>query len=289
MTNNTLKENRIHGTEFFPVSIYEGNQKPENMIINLHWHEEWEFLFVTAGEALFQVGNKQEVLKTGQIMFPQNRAIHGGTPITQQSCSFRAIVFQPRFLADDSVDPLQIEYIEPFLNGEKNFPDFIFGETAEEKKIALLLNDIFELCLQKTPGYELYVKGSLLLVWSILLLNDNVTTKPKKQRDIQQLAMLKCVLTFIHGKYQDKIMIFQLAESIHMSEGYFCHFFKNMMHMTPTEYIQRYRIMAAAKQLSNTQQQIIEIAYNCGFYNLSYFYQVFKKYMNCTPSEYRFH
>ena len=287
LDNKLLREKRLHGTKFFPVAVYECHQKPENMIVDFHWHDEWEFLLVTQGKAMFQVGSRQQLLKPGQIMFARNRVVHGGIPLPQQSCSFRAIVFHPRFLADDTVNPVQIEYVEPFLTGKKQFPDFMLGNTAGNKKIYPLLNEIYLLCQRRMLGYELHVKGNLLLVWAALLANGDFVDASRSPQEMRRLGRLKQVLTLIHEGYQGELTIASMAESIQMSEGYFCRFFKEMMHMTPIEYVQRYRIRAAAKELSSTQKQIIEIAFLCGFCNLSYFNLVFKKYMGCTPSAYR--
>lgn len=72
-----------------------------------------------------------------------------------------------------------------------------------------------------------------------------------------------------------------------MSEGQFCRFFKSQVHMTLIEYINYYRIGAACDQLLSGSEPVSSIATGCGYSNISYFNRMFRKYMHCTPKEYR--
>jgi predicted Rossmann fold flavoprotein len=70
-------------------------------------------------------------------------------------------------------------------------------------------------------------------------------------------------------------------------EGHFCRFFKRLVRKTPVEYINYYRVNRAVKLLENEDAKIIEIAMDVGFDSFSYFISMFKRYMKCTPSQYR--
>ena len=64
-------------------------------------------------------------------------------------------------------------------------------------------------------------------------------------------------------------------------------FFKSQVHMTLIEYINYYRIGAACDQLLSGSEPVSSIATGCGYSNISYFNRMFRKYMHCTPKEYR--
>ncbi|MFQ9396005.1 MAG: helix-turn-helix domain-containing protein [Lachnospiraceae bacterium] len=53
------------------------------------------------------------------------------------------------------------------------------------------------------------------------------------------------------------------------------------------EYINYYRIGAACDQLLSGSDPVSSIATGCGYSNISYFNRMFRKYMHCTPKEYR--
>ncbi|MBQ7365330.1 MAG: helix-turn-helix transcriptional regulator, partial [Clostridia bacterium] len=47
------------------------------------------------------------------------------------------------------------------------------------------------------------------------------------------------------------------------------------------------RICKSEKLLAKSQKTILEVAYDVGFSSVSYFNRIFKRYKNCTPTEYR--
>ena len=81
--------------------------------------------------------------------------------------------------------------------------------------------------------------------------------------------------------------MYGLAAYFHMSEGQFCRFFKSQIGMTAIEYLNYYRIGVACDMLKDGILPISEIATECGYNNISYFNRTFRKYMHCTPGEYR--
>ena len=57
--------------------------------------------------------------------------------------------------------------------------------------------------------------------------------------------------------------------------------------MSFAAYVINYRLELAAKQLSETELKVIDIAANCGFHNQSYFTRAFQKKYHKTPLLYR--
>ena len=64
-------------------------------------------------------------------------------------------------------------------------------------------------------------------------------------------------------------------------------FFKNTMGVSFVTYLNDFRLNIAARLLSTSDENILSIAENCGFFNLSYFNRSFKKKFGVTPGEYR--
>lgn len=63
--------------------------------------------------------------------------------------------------------------------------------------------------------------------------------------------------------------------------------FKELTGMSFKAYLVSYRLELAAKQLSETNLKVIDIAGNCGFHNQSYFTRAFSKKYSQTPLMYR--
>ena len=92
---------------------------------------------------------------------------------------------------------------------------------------------------------------------------------------------------YVEEHFQDNISIEEIAGHCFYSKSYFMKFFKETMGMSFVQYLNDYRLEVAAKLLTTTSDDIINIAINTGFDNLSYFNRCFKKKYGITPGKYR--
>jgi AraC-like DNA-binding protein/ligand-binding sensor protein len=92
---------------------------------------------------------------------------------------------------------------------------------------------------------------------------------------------------YIDNHFREPITISEASEQACLSEAYFSRTFKKALGSTFTQYIQFLRLTEAKKLLKNTDMQISRIAFLCGFNNLSYFNELFRKTEKCSPTEFR--
>ncbi|MGX7405176.1 helix-turn-helix domain-containing protein [Aerococcus urinaehominis] len=79
-----------------------------------------------------------------------------------------------------------------------------------------------------------------------------------------------------------------MAKTLGYSESCLYRKVKETLKVTISEYIQRYRISLASQALAHHEDvRISELAHQLGFSDYNYFDQVFKKYINMTPTDYR--
>ncbi|WP_425517551.1 helix-turn-helix domain-containing protein [Paenibacillus agaridevorans] len=95
------------------------------------------------------------------------------------------------------------------------------------------------------------------------------------------------VLQYIEEHYSREIYIDELASLLSHSRSHFCRVFKDFTGVTPMDYLNFYRVNKAADLLQTDGCKVIDAALQTGFDNLSHFTNTFKKYMQCTPSEYK--
>lgn len=104
-----LKEDRRHGTPQFPFAAYMMECPAGTTVLDNHWHDEVEFLWVVEGQATFQIGLTNYELKSGEAMFVPGGEVHGGFSSDGSSCSYRAAVFQLDWLGEVEIAfPLHI-------------------------------------------------------------------------------------------------------------------------------------------------------------------------------------
>lgn len=78
-----------------------------------------------------------------------------------------------------------------------------------------------------------------------------------------------------------------VASQLHFSANYIRQIFKQKTGESFTDYLFRQRMELAEKMLDNPSYQIQEVAWKTGYSDQRYFSRCFKKYKNCTPTEYR--
>ena len=83
------------------------------------------------------------------------------------------------------------------------------------------------------------------------------------------------------------LRISELASLHKTSETYFRKEFKKHYLLSPIEYIKKRRIEIACRLLQTELYSITDVASRSGFDSVSYFSSEFKKYMDCSPKEYR--
>lgn len=69
--------------------------------------------------------------------------------------------------------------------------------------------------------------------------------------------------------------------------GHLCKCFQKYLRKTPTDFINELRLNHAARRLTDTNEDILEIAENLNFQSLSQFYHLFKAYYGTTPAAFR--
>lgn len=80
----------------------------------------------------------------------------------------------------------------------------------------------------------------------------------------------------------------EMANLCHMTPQSFCRFFKTRTKSTFVDFLNDIRISHARKLLMESDEQTIaEVAYLCGYKNLSNFNKLFKNKTGVTPKEYK--
>ncbi|WP_131539940.1 GlxA family transcriptional regulator [Pedobacter nototheniae] len=91
----------------------------------------------------------------------------------------------------------------------------------------------------------------------------------------------------IESNYQGIATIEEMIKDIPSSRRNILRRFKQVIGITPIEYLQQTRIEAAKKLLEQTAQQMTEVIFNSGYNDPKAFRKIFRKSVGMTPSEYR--
>jgi len=100
------------------------------------------------------------------------------------------------------------------------------------------------------------------------------------------LQRLRDILAFIEQNYNREISLEDVARTANICKSECCRFFKKHMGITIFDYILYVRIQNSLPLLKKVDS-ITEVAAIVGFSSPSYYSQIFKRYMKCTPMEYK--
>jgi len=91
----------------------------------------------------------------------------------------------------------------------------------------------------------------------------------------------------IESNYCESGTIEEIIKDLPASRRNIVRRFKQVVGITPIEYLQQTRIEAAKKLLEQTDKQMSEVIYNSGYNDPKAFRKIFRKSVGMTPSEYR--
>lgn len=104
--------------------------------------------------------------------------------------------------------------------------------------------------------------------------------------DIRDEAVSRCI-TYINECFMNIVSLEELAEREALSKQTLIRKFKDCTGMTPMQYLAAVRLNESKILLRDTDLTVGSIAQNCGFENVYYFSNSFRKHTGLTPTQYR--
>ena len=100
-------------------------------------------------------------------------------------------------------------------------------------------------------------------------------------------AVAKKIVDYIETHINEDLSLDKIANTFHYSKFYIARIFTKETKCTVYKYIQRRRLTLAAQKLVETEQPIVEIAYEAQYDSQQAFTLAFKQLYKCTPNIYR--
>ncbi|HMR87527.1 MAG TPA: AraC family transcriptional regulator [Saprospiraceae bacterium] len=254
----------------------------------VHSHEEFELNLILNGSGVKRVvGDHIGEIEDMELVLIGSNVPHGwlthkykhkeNTPkIFEITIQFHKDLLDPNFLQRN-----QLFYVKDLI--EKAASGVLFGkETIEKIKdriISITSNKGFYSVIELlTILHELSVSSDM-----VLLSNDVYRESMANQKGDRLDAILK----YLHDHYDTDITLSQIAKAVSMTEVSFSRFIKKRTGKTFVDLLNEIRLGQASRKLIDSYATVSEIAFNCGFKNLSYFNRVFKVKKGKTPNEFR--
>ena len=249
-----------------------------------HYHEEIELNFIrnakgaqrTVGDHIEEIGNLELALVGSNLPHVWKTHKCKSKNIQEITIQFHKDLFDDKFLKRN-----QLHFIRAMLEKSKRGILFSNETTIQVSKRMEALS--------KKQGFD-----SVLELMSILhdlsssrnmrILSDATFTDAKLLYNSRRIEI---VMDYMNENFDKQISLGEAARLTNMAEVSFSRFFKQRTGISFIESLIEIRLGHASRLLIDTTQSIAEVAYHCGFNNLSNFNRAFKNKKNCTPKEFR--
>lgn len=251
----------------------------------LHYHEEFELNFIQNGKGAKRViGDHIEEIDDLELVLVGPNLQHGwfthklkGQQLHEITIQFHRDLFDDKFLQRN-----QMNFIRNMF--EKSLRGILFSKETTESIMPRLI------ALTEKHGFDSVLE--LLSILHDLSTSRNIRTLSNTSfNNTESISYnsrrIRVVMEYLNKNFHKEVSLPEVAKLIAMSDVAFSRFFKMRTGKTFVDTLNEVRLGHASRMLIDTTQSINEIAYRCGFNNMSNFNRIFKKKRKCTPKEFR--
>ena len=251
----------------------------------LHYHEEFELNFImNAKNAKRIIGDHIAEISDLEMVLVGPNLQHGwfthkckSSEIKEITIQFHRDLFDEKFLQRN-----QMSFIKSMF--ERSFRGILFSRETTQHIMPRIIE------LTQKHGFD-----SVLELMSILHdLSISRNTKSLSDSSFSTSESLSYnsrrvekVMEFLNHNFDKDITLAEAAKIALMTEVAFSRFFKSRTGNTFVDTLNEIRLGHASRMLIETTHNVTEVAYKCGFNNMSNFNRIFKKKKTCTPKEFR--
>ena len=265
----------------FPNAVFEPHALTNSTAPYLHWHttisraskrnvhRNLELLYIIKGSARVYLGNDTFQASAGNVVVINSYCPHHW--VAEEQLEYVCLIIDESFCKHNNIDLCSLH----------------FSEIIHER----CLETMFEtfMSLLDTQGKFKDAEIKLILLQLLIYLCKHYSTE-QPAVDAQQdtsLNRISSAIAYIKENLSTKLTVDDICKAVGLSRYYFMHEFKRISGYTLTAYINIIRCEQAKTLLQMSQLQINEISGQCGFENISYFTNVFKRHVGVPPSEFR--
>lgn len=245
-----------------------------------NWHTELELLVVLHGEIEVCSHAVCRVMQEDDVVLINPNSAHA--TFSREPGSIAMVLhIDPRFLRSyfDDAERLaftvcsdeQTRYNEVFVRIRRALAAMAANRQASTPEQRLAMDSAFYALMEEIISAFPPQKGQ------------NAAFQPDEKK---AEAMTSC-LKYIHKNYRRKLSLDQLAKEMGYNSSYLSQLFKANLGINFYDYLTRIRLREATRQLSQTDERILDIALENGFADLKSFNTAFHKTFRKTPAEYR--
>lgn len=250
----------------FQIKLTEKERRTHTREIDLHTHSEFELYINLSGDVSFLVANNLYPLSRGDVIIARPGEYHHCVYRSDASHRFFWILF------DCSKNSALLDFLKADVGKNYISPQ---GPLREE---------LIDLCHSLHDGFlsneeRIY---AFFRIFAILKQSKNAASDQKSVlfRELHQ------IVHYIDQHISKELTSGEIAAAFYMSQSTLERKFKDALHVSPSEYIRRKKLVLAT-ELLKAGKSVTEAGAGVGYNDTSYFIELFKRYFGVTPYQYK--
>lgn len=250
----------------------------------LHFHEEFELNFIkNAAGAKRVIGDHVEEIGEIELVLVGSNLQHGWFThkckdkiIEEITIQFHRDLFDEKFLQRN-----QMSFIKNLF--QRSSRGILFSRSASLSIMPRLID------LTKRSGFDSVLELMSILHDLSISRNFRSLSDASFNKEISSYSSRRIdkIMEFVNHNFSQNITLADAARIAGMTEVSLSRFFKLRTGKTFVDTLNDIRLGHASRLLIDTTHSINEIAYKCGFNNMSNFNRIFKKKKDSTPKDFR--
>lgn len=233
-----------------------------------NWHENLEIQLCTSGQGSVLLDGQRYAFAKDDIVVVNTNVLHYTG--TESELTYDCLIISTDFCRQSGIPPETL-FIQPLVQDSALVHlvmelKAVYFDTADALRIPKLHKITLELLIALAERHSLQAPS--------------IVSRPRK------FETVKNTLSYIRQHYARKITLDEISKTVLCDKYTLCKDFKKLTGQTIMENLNHYRCIKAIDCLS-AGHSVTDTASLCGFENLSFFTQTFKRHIGKLPSEYK--
>lgn len=244
-----------------------------------HWHRSLEIDFYLEGQINYYINGEVHSCGPGDFCLVNSEAVHHSEVVRDFEVKDQKVTGVILLISYDFIRSLVPDISDSYFEVKEKE-----SEIAIKGKLLELLHERMDESVEYNNVRMLSTVCEILLILCQKCKYGKEIIQINTQRDTERI---RGILSYIHENYAQNLVQYEVANRFYFSREYFSKFFKKYTGMNFKEYLTRYRLMKAEKQILDTDITILDIAMQNGFSDVRQLINSFKKYYGVTPKQFR--
>ncbi|MEO6455180.1 MAG: AraC family transcriptional regulator [Ginsengibacter sp.] len=253
-----------------------------------HAHSEYQLFVVLEGTGTRFIGDSIRSFKAGELVLTgphlphlwrsdeiyfEKNSLHGINGIV--------IYLNENFLGDHILEKEEMLALKKLFSKSMRGLEFYGSKKSEVIK---LMKELVHLQGLHSVIHLLHILEILAATKEYHYISSRPYSDSFNQNETDRL---NTVYEYAFKNFRKKISLEEIAELIHVTPTSFSRYFTMKNNKTFSRFIAEIRIKHACEMLTETDESIAQVCYDCGFNTLSNFNKQFKEIMLKKPTEYK--